>query len=354
MGQVTYTVTVPDGTNACFIAGDMTGWNQMQMTQQSSNVFAVTIPYATTSQKYKYCSGPSWNFTETTAEGGNIVNRGYSSIDTVDRWAIIWDFTNNFPPTVASGTIIRHWFLSDIVDNRYIDVWLPDGYNSSLKYSVLYMNDGQMLFDASATWNKKEWDVDGTLGSLIANGTINRTIVVAIHNNGNKRHAEFFPEKVIDNIPEPQKSELESLFFGTTRADDYLKFIVTELKPFIDNNYSTFTDQQHTCIAGSSMGGLISLYAFCEYPEIFSRAACLSTHWIGTFSDNRQIPDALVSYMNQYLPAANNRKIYFDHGTVGVDSYYGSYQINADKILRAKGYTICKYGVPGFSGRRSY
>ena len=63
-GQVTYTVTVPNGTNACFIAGEMTGWNQLQMTQQSTNVFTITIPYATTAQQYKYCSGPAWNFTE--------------------------------------------------------------------------------------------------------------------------------------------------------------------------------------------------------------------------------------------------------------------------------------------------
>jgi|WetSurMetagenome_2_1015567.scaffolds.fasta_scaffold00339_20 predicted alpha/beta superfamily hydrolase len=350
LGQVTYNVTVPAGTNACFIAGEMTGWNQMQMEKQSANVYTLTISWANISQQYKYYSGPAWNYSETTASGANISNRSYSATDIVAKWAIVWDFTNNFPPAVSSGNIVRHWFTSDLVDDRYIDVWLPEGYNSSYKYSVLYMHDGQMLFDPSKSWNGKAWGVDSTLGSLIGLGSIERTIVVGIHNNGNKRHAEYFPEKVINNIPEPQKSSLESLFFGSTRADDYLRFIVTELKPFIDATYSTFPDQQHTFIAGSSMGGLISLYAFCEYPDIFSRAACLSSHWIGTFTDNKQIPDALISYLSQWLPSSENRKIYFDHGTAGLDAYYGKYQLRVDSVLTAKGYTSSAFMSPVFVG----
>ena len=223
--QVTYTVTVPSGTNACFIAGEMTGWGLMQMTQVSTNKFTITISYATTSQQYKYCSGPLWNFNEVTSGGAYVANRSYSANDVVARWAAVWNFTNNYPPTVSSGSIQRFWFSSKSVDNRFVDVWLPTGYSTSVKYNVLYMHDGQMLFDKSTTWNGQEWNVDSIMGVLSSGGKIEPTIVVGISSNGNKRQAEYFPEKVIPAIPEPQKSNLESLFYGTTRGDAYLKFI---------------------------------------------------------------------------------------------------------------------------------
>jgi enterochelin esterase-like enzyme len=349
-GQVTYTVTVPAATHACFIAGEMTGWNQVQMTEVSTNEYTITISPATTAQQYKYCSGPSWNYTEVLSNGGNVPNRSYTAHDQVAAWAAVWNSSNNFPPSVSSGTARRHWFHSLLVDDRYIDVWLPNGYNTSVKYDVLYMHDGQMLFDASTTWNGEEWDVDGTMGALLTGGKIRPTIVVGIFNNGNKRHAEYFPEKVINTIPQPEQSELESLFSGSTRGDAYLKFIVTELKPFIDSTYSTNKDKQGTFIAGSSMGGLISLYAFCEYPDIFSGAACLSTHWIGTFSDNDAIPNAIITYMSKALPPPNGRMIYFDHGTAGLDAMYGPHQQQVDNLLAAKGYTATNWETQIFPG----
>jgi predicted alpha/beta superfamily hydrolase len=348
--QVTYTVSVPEGTNACFIAGEMTGWNPVQMSKQNNSVYTITISYAKENQLYKYCSGPAWNFVETKTDSKTVTNRTYSAKDTVEKWSLVWNFTNNFPPAVSLGSIIRHWFTSKIVDNRYVDVWLPVNYNKAHKYAVLYMHDGQMLFDSTSTWNKQAWNIDKTLGNLLAKGSIEPTIVVAIHNNGNKRHAEYFPEKVINTIPEPQKSQLDSLFVGSTRADDYLNFIVTELKPFIDSNYSTYTDQQHTYMAGSSMGGLISLYAFCEYPNVFSRVACLSTHWIGTFTDNTQIPDAIDAYLKDNLPGITNRIIYFDHGTAGLDALYQTYQSNVDKILANKGFTTLNWKSEVYNG----
>ena len=121
-------------------------------------------------------------------------------------------------------------------------------------------------------------------------------------------------------------------------ADNYLKFIVKELKPFIDKTYSTKSDRKNTFIAGSSMGGLISMYAICEYPNIFYGAACLSTHWIGTFDNNKEIPAAFNEYMKKHLPSANNHKIYFDCGTVGLDACYPEYQKSVDEIFRQAGY----------------
>jgi|GEM_PF-981476 len=348
--QLLYTVKVPTGTNACFIAGEMTGWALTQMHKQDANTYTITIPNAASNQQYKYSSGPAWNFTEVLSTGGFVANRNYKITDTVEKWSVVWNFSNNIPPSVSSGKVERHWFHSNFVDDRYIDVWLPDNYNNSVKYNVLYMQDGQMLFDATLAWNGQEWDVDGTMGKLLSDKVINPTIVVGIHNMGNKREAEYFPEAVINAIPQPQKADLESLFFGSTRADDYLKFIVTELKPFIDSAYSTNKTVRNTFIAGSSLGGLVSLYAYCEYPEVFSGAACLSTHWIGTFTDNFQIPEAIINYLKLKLPQPEGRKIYFDHGTIGLDAYYGKYQSVVDSLFNAKGYFSANFSSQVFPG----
>jgi enterochelin esterase-like enzyme len=136
-------------------------------------------------------------------------------------------------------------------------------------------------------------------------------------------------------------------------SDNYLKFLVQELKPLIDSTYSTYKDRQHTFIAGSSMGGLISLYAICEYPQVFGAAACLSTHWPGLFTmEDNPIPQAFFNYMKKQLPNPITHKLYFDYGDQTLDALYPPLQQQADKIVKAKGYTkknwITKY-FPGES-----
>jgi enterochelin esterase-like enzyme len=201
------------------------------------------------------------------------------------------------------------------------------------------MHDGQNLFDSSRVWNKKEWKVDEVLGSLSAKNQIQDVIVVGIWNDGMNRHREYFPQKAIEFIPQPQRDTLLSLFpEKTPLADSYLLFLVTELKPFIDSIFPTYTEAEKTFIAGSSMGGLISLYAVCEYPQIFSAAACLSTHWIGTFTNNKEIPNAFNTYAQKYLPSPSSHKFYFDYGTMGLDANYPEYQKMIDTTAHEKGY----------------
>lgn len=240
---------------------------------------------------------------------------------------------------VTAGSIERYLFRSDYVDGRTVDIWLPDGYTSNKRYAVLYMHDGQMLYDASRAWNAREWDVDTTVDKLIKSDEIREVIVVGIFNNGDKRHLEYFPQKAIDRIAEPAHQKVLDLMSGGFLADNYLKFIVTELKPFIDTTYSTKPGRENTFIAGSSMGGLISMYAICEYPRVFAGAGCLSTHWIGTFDNNQEIPAAFNEYLKKHLPSPRNHKIYFDHGTVGLDANYPEYQKRIDATVRAAGYT---------------
>lgn len=244
-------------------------------------------------------------------------------------------------PVPSAGKIIRHEnFHSNYVDARNIDVWLPEGYSIKRKYSVLYMHDGQMLFDSTVTWNKQDWQVGETVSSLISLQKIQPCIVVGIWNNAPKRHAEYFPQKALGYLEEANKKEILDLMNNQPKADDYLEFLVTEVKPFIDRTYSTFKDQQHTFIAGSSMGGLISMYAICEYPEIFYGAACLSTHWTGIFrADNNLIPDAINKYMKYHLPSPKHHKLYFDYGDKTLDSLYKPFQLQVDNTMKSKGYS---------------
>jgi enterochelin esterase-like enzyme len=138
------------------------------------------------------------------------------------------------------------------------------------------------------------------------------------------------------------------VFHNPINSDDYLKFIVYELRPFINNTYNTYTDPSHTVIGGSSMGGLISMYAICEYPGVFGTAACFSTHWPGIFEmKNNPIPDAMVRYFKKNLPDPINHKILFTHGTEGLDALYGPTQKRIDQIMKKSGYENDKFFKDG-------
>jgi predicted alpha/beta superfamily hydrolase len=261
---------------------------------------------------------------------------------------------------VTSGTIQRFLdFKSEFVAARNIDVWLPDGYSNNEQYAVLYLHDGQMLFDAETTWNKQAWEVDECAGKLVAEKKIKKFIVVAIWNNPNKRHPEYFPQKPYESLSKEQKSFVTFRLKEKGRitddfkpiSDDYLKFLVTELKPFIDRSFATKKSRKNTFIGGSSMGALVSIYAICEYPKVFGGAACMSTHWPGIFSlDNNPIPDAFLSYLNKNLPNPKNHSIYFDCGDQTLDALYPALQKKVDAIMNLKGYTNKNWNTKFFKG----
>lgn len=262
---------------------------------------------------------------------------------------------------VSTGILERYEnFASQFITPRTVDVWLPDGYDPTNKYSVLYMHDGQMLFDSTTTWNRQEWGVDETLSKLMGENSIEPCIVVAIWNSGKGRHSDYFPQKPFEQLPKPfidslmqeaKENEETALFSSAVQSDNYLKFIVHELKPLIDNTYSTRTARENTFIAGSSMGGLISWYAICEYPEIFGGAACLSTHWIGTFSAvNNPIPGEFVRYLEENLPSPSTHKIYFDYGTETLDALYEPFQSKIDSVMQRKGYDKNNWMTIKFEG----
>jgi predicted alpha/beta superfamily hydrolase len=243
------------------------------------------------------------------------------------------------------GTITRISLASSETGNiRNIDIWLPDAYDSTRKYSVIYMHDGQMLFDSTSTWNRQEWCVDEVISRLMAENSIRPCIVVGVWNNDKLRYAEYYPEKSLKYLSKRRQARLaRRSSLGTGVAGSYLRFITQDLKPYIDTHYSTYTDTDNTFTMGSSMGGLISLYALCEYPGIFGGAGCLSTHTpmkgvnIFTRKDNR-LARAFRKYLAENLPAPGKHRIYFDYGTETLDSTYEPYQEKINELMEKGGY----------------
>ena len=256
------------------------------------------------------------------------------------------------PVTVTAGRLDRiDRMPSRFVEPRNVDVWLPPHYDKSRRYSVLYMHDGQSLFDGSMSLSKHSWGVAETVARLLREEKIDDFIVVGIWNSGNHRHSEYFPQKALEYMPLALRTTFtQTMLDGKPRGNDYLKFIVEELKPAIDRAYSTRPDRANTWIMGSSMGGISSLYAITEYPGVFGAAACLSTHWIGTLDDNAGIPLATFRYLDEHLPDPATHRIYMDHGTVGLDAFYGTHQAFVDILMREKGFTDAVYESRVFAG----
>lgn len=166
---------------------------------------------------------------------------------------------------------------------KKIWIYLPKDYkNSEKKYPVIYMHDGQNLFDAK-TSSAGEWNVDETLDSLKT-----QAIVIGIEHGNEKRTDEL--------TPFPNKKH------GGGKADDYLNFIVKTLKPYVDKNYRTKTNPRNTVIFGSSFGGLVSYYAVLKYPEVFGKAGIFSpSFWfsdeIYTMTENSKKIKAKIYFM---------------------------------------------------------
>ena len=263
-------------------------------------------------------------------------------------------------PQVSDGKLEHiENFQSKYVSARNIDIWVPTDYSPDRKYAVIYMNDGQTLFDPSMSWLNKEWGVDELMGKLSKDKLIKDTIIVGIWNSGLERTNDYFPKKAYEKLSqeylielreELDKSEYTASMMTEIQSDNYLKFIVEELKPFIDHKYSTRPDRDNTFILGSSYGGLISMYAISEYPEIFGGAACLSTHWIGTFDDNPIIAQAVIDYFAENVPDPATHKIYFDYGSETLDQYYKPYQLKIDAVMVANGYDSSNWKTLEFVG----
>lgn len=236
-------------------------------------------------------------------------------------------------------------FKSSYVESRGFEVWLPSQYSEfpGQRFRVLYMHDGQNVFNRVIFNGGIGWLADSTANELINSGQIDPIIIVAV-NNTSKRFNEYCPQKPIENASQSVRDYLfgyRNLNLDTVLlADAYLKFLVEEVKPYIDANYRTLKAPEYTAICGSSMGGLISMYAMSEYPNVFGQAACLSTHWPLVFDNNNiELSQTVRDYMVENFPKAGKHKIYFDYGTTTLDELYEVHQLKVDTIVMNKGYS---------------
>jgi len=183
--------------------------------------------------------------------------------------------------------VLNPAFVMPQLGNRTRRIWLylpPDYQSTSKRYPVLYMHDGQNLFDAATSFSG-EWQVDETLNSLHASGNYG-AIVVGIDNGGGLRLNEYSP------WVNPQ--------YGGGEGAAYIDFIAQTLKPYIDANYRTLPEPQHTALFGSSMGALISLYGMVRYPQVFGKTGSFSPAYWFSFSDlNQFISNSSVSLVGK-------------------------------------------------------
>ena len=157
------------------------------------------------------------------------------------------------------------FFMPQLNRHRRIWIYLPEGYiNSKKKYPVIYVHDGQNVFDNKTAF-AGEWGVDEAMDTL--SSLVKESIIVAIDNSGEKRMNEYNPYNMDK--------------YGKGEGGQYVDFLVKTLRPFINKHYRTSKSRKHTFTAGSSMGGLISLYALLKYPKVFGGAGVFSpAFWI--------------------------------------------------------------------------
>ncbi len=240
--------------------------------------------------------------------------------------------------------------LNDTID---VDVWVPSDFSNEKRYPVLYMHDGQNLFDANTTWNHQSWEMDQTPHLLIEEGKIEPIIIVGIHSDPKKRVSQLMPQQAVKDAGLDELMAEVKLKGEPIIGDQYADFVVNTLKPLIDSKYPTLSDRDHTAVMGSSMGGLMSLYLISQYPDVFGGAGCLSTHWYGSLDAGDRFGNAMMQFVENKLPDPATHRLYFDHGTATIDAYYGPWETQALLIAQKKGYQYGKnldsyidYGAP--------
>lgn len=277
-----------------FIAGNFNAWNPgdtnyiLTKNEDQKWFYVSAVAPEGTQIQYKFTRG-SWGTVEKGQNGEEIGNRlfTFGNGDTVH--VIIYNWAEGGTSTAAENVIImdEDFGMPQLGRSRRIWLYLPPDYETSgLSYPVLYMHDGQNLFDAATSF-AGEWEVDETLNDLYQQG-LHVPIVVGIDNGGAERLNEYTPWVHVVN--------------GGGEGDLYMDFIVETLKPFVDQNYRTLTGREHTGIMGSSLGGLISHYGALKYQDVFSKAGIFSpSYWwsdsLWTFTREAGHQDVMRIYL---------------------------------------------------------
>lgn len=248
-------------------------------------------------------------------------------------------------PVTAGGSFVDMPALrsTNLPEPAHVTIWLPPGYaKAKARFPVIYMHDGQNVFFPKRSGYDKVWAADKAMLKLIADGETTGAIIVAVDHQS-ARSRQYYPQALYAMLPVWARADADLFNQGPVYSDAYLKFLVTELKPMVDKRYHTLRDRGHTMVAGSSMGGLISLYAIAQYPEVFGSAACVSTHWpLSNPPLAAARRDELLAVWDRYLTdrlgPPNGRRIWFDHGDKTLDQFYGPYQTEIDRKLISIGW----------------
>ena len=307
LSQITFKAEIPSNTPAnasLYLTGSFNNWNPadpayLLQFDNSSGLYQVTIPQGTGTLECKFTRG-SWATVEGNATGGYLPNRTFTFINgpqLIILPILSWeDLGSGSSSTAASNVqILSNTFgIPQLSTTRKIWLYLPPDYATSTKhYPVLYMEDGQNLFD-NATSFAGEWQVDETLNTLFNQGNYG-AIVIGIDNGGGERLNEYSP--------------WVNPSYGGGQGDEYMDFLANTLKPYIDANYRTRPEPAMNALIGSSMGALISTYGACEYPNVFRKVGNLSpAYWFSLADMNVYINALPVSTLQ-------NHRMYFVSGT---------------------------------------
>lgn len=269
--------------DSIYLAGSFNNWNPSDkrfVFDKINNGYQIELMIPKGIHEFKITRG-SWEKVEAGENGSGINNRIITIDSDTSIEVNVTHWSDHFPGKAKRHTISSNVSILDTALympqlNRYRRVWiyLPSNYNiTRKKYPVLYMHDGQNVFD-DATSYSGEWGVDEALDSLGAK--YGETIIVAVDNGADKRLNEYAPY------------DMER--FGKGEGDQYVDFLVKTLRPVIEKKYRTKKCRKHNSVAGSSMGGLISLYAMLKYPKKFGSAGVFSpAFWIVPELEN-QVP----------------------------------------------------------------
>jgi predicted alpha/beta superfamily hydrolase len=244
----------------------------------------------------------------------------------------------------AQGRFVEFQQAADIGQVQ-VTVWLPPGYDREVKrrYPVLYMHDGQNVFFPKRSGFNKVWAADKAALQLIGARKVAPFIIVAVDHPGATRFLRYFPTRVVSA---PFARGIEGFAKGKLGGDDYLSFLADRLKPVIDQRFRTRTHARHTAVAGSSMGGLISLYALTERADVFGKAAAVSTHSPlidpNLLTQQPAMAEGVKAdwrrYLSTRLGSPQGRKLWMDHGTETLDASYAPYQAVLDESVAKAGW----------------
>ncbi len=273
--QITITITdVPDDTpvgDDIYIAGDFQNWNpsdpDYRLDDLGNGTYEISFSPPTGTIQFKFTRG-DWDTVEGNANGGYLPNREYTyngSPSSLELQILSWEDLGGPGPSTAADNVFLlddDFYMPQLDRSRRIWLYLPPDYETSNKYyPVLYMHDGQNLFDVQTSFSG-EWEVDESLNELFQQGDYG-AIVVGIDNGGSLRTDEYAPWH-------------NASYNAGGEGGAYIDFIVETLKPYIDANYRTLTGREHTVLFGSSLGGLISQYGLIEHQETFGKAGVFS------------------------------------------------------------------------------